>query len=46
MKAVFDLWLGVLNRKVEPVVVAVCIGVILDKQRVGVGLFLVFEGAE
>ena len=46
MKVVFDLGLGVLNRKIEPVVVSVGIGVILDKQRVGVRLFFVFEGAE
>ncbi len=46
VKSVLDPWLSVLDRKIEPVIVSVCICVVLDKKCVRVGLFFMLKGAE
>ena len=46
VKSVFSSDLGIFYRKVEPMIVSVCIGIILNEQSISIGLLFVFKSTQ
>lgn len=45
-KSILDPWLNILYRKIKPMIIAISVGVIMDKQTIGVWFFFVFKSTK
>ena len=46
VKSILDPWLSILYGKVEPMIIAISVSVIMDKQTIGVRFFFVFKSTK